>query len=207
MKTLIYGAGGFGKEVLWLLTEINERMGNSTDVMFVVDDKYFNSTETIGEYPLIVSSEIEPRFYDVVVAIGNPQDRKRVVESLPKETKFQTLRHPSVISGDYTIGEGSIICAGVILTVGIRIGKHCQLNLHTSIGHDCVIGDYFTSAPGARISGNCKIGDCVYVGTNACIREKITICDNVTIGMGAVVVKNITEPGIYIGNPLRKLEQ
>ena len=201
MKTLIYGAGGFGKEVLWLLTEINERLGIPTDVMFVVDDKLFT-----GQPDTIIRSVIDPYRDNWIVAIGNPVDRKRVVESLPKETRFQTLIHPSVISGDYTIGKGSIICAGTILTVGITIGRHAHLNLHTSIGHNCMIGDYFTLAPGSRISGDCKIGNCVYVGTNACIREKITICDNVTIGMGAVVVKNITDPGIYIGNPLRKLK-
>jgi len=203
MKTLIYGAGGFGREVYWLLTEINERGGCKTDILFMVDDEYTTNPPPDG---IIRKSVFNPSMHEVVVAVGNSQDRKRMIESLPKETKFTTLIHPSVISGNYTIGEGSIICAGVILTVNIKIGKHAQLNLHSDIGHDCSIGDYFTLAPGARISGNVTIGNNVYIGTNACVREKITICDNVVIGMGAIVVKDLTEAGVYIGNPLRKIK-
>ena len=69
------------------------------------------------------------------------------------------------------------------------------------------MGDFFTTAPSANISGNCNFGDCVYFGTNSAVRQGVKICDNVTIGMGGVVVKDITEEGVYIGNPLKKLEK
>jgi acetyltransferase-like isoleucine patch superfamily enzyme len=69
------------------------------------------------------------------------------------------------------------------------------------------MGDFFTTAPAANISGNFHFGDCVYFGTNSAIRPGVKICDNVTIGMGGVVVKDITEEGVYIGNPLKKLEK
>jgi UDP-3-O-[3-hydroxymyristoyl] glucosamine N-acyltransferase len=99
----------------------------------------------------------------------------------------------------------SIITAGCILTCDIKIGKHSQLNLHTTIGHDCVIGNYFTTTPACNISGICTFGDCVYLGTNSSVRQGITICDEVTVGMGGVVVKNINEPGTYVGNPAKRL--
>ena len=87
----------------------------------------------------------------------------------------------------------------------IKIGSHAHLNLHTTIGHDCEIGDYFTTAPGVKVSGNCKIQECVYIGTNASIKEKISINSFVTIGLNAGVVKNITEPGIYVGTPSKRI--
>jgi UDP-3-O-[3-hydroxymyristoyl] glucosamine N-acyltransferase len=105
------------------------------------------------------------------------------------------------------IGKGSIITMGSIVTCNVAIGDHSQLNLHTTIGHDCRIGHYFTTAPGAHISGECEIGHNVYFGTNASVRQGVRICDDVTIGMGGVVVKDIVEAGVYIGNPLRKLER
>jgi UDP-3-O-[3-hydroxymyristoyl] glucosamine N-acyltransferase len=71
----------------------------------------------------------------------------------------------------------------------------------TTIGHDCIIGDYFTTAPNVSISGTCRIGDCVYFGTTSCVKEKITICSNVTIGMMSGVVKNISVSGTYVGTP------
>lgn len=93
------------------------------------------------------------------------------------------------------------------MTCNIKIGKHAHLNLHTTIGHDCIIGDYFTTAPATNISGNCEFGECVYFGTNSSVRQGIKICDNVTIGMGGIVVKNINEEGVYIGNPVKKLNK
>jgi UDP-3-O-[3-hydroxymyristoyl] glucosamine N-acyltransferase len=103
------------------------------------------------------------------------------------------------------IGEGSIVNAGCILTCNIQIGKHAHINLLTTIGHDCKIGDFFTSAPGTNVNANCKFGDCIYLGSNVVVRQEINICSNVTIGMGGAVYKSIKHPGIYAGNPVRKI--
>ena len=74
------------------------------------------------------------------------------------------------------------------------------------IGHDTIVGDYFSSMPGSIISGNCTIGDSVYLGTNSSVREKITICDNVTVGLNSGVVKNINKSGTYVGLPSKKIK-
>jgi sugar O-acyltransferase (sialic acid O-acetyltransferase NeuD family) len=199
MKKGIIGAGGFGREVFWSLSPIER---NNT-VFFVNDEYWDNSNPNI--LPL---SLFETDKYELVVAIGDPYARKMIIESLPKKTKFFTHIHPSVqiLGDDIEIGRGSIICAGSVLTTNIKIGEHAHLNLQTTIGHDTTIGDFFTTAPGAKISGNCKIGDRVYVGTNASIREKIEICDDVTIGLNAGVVKNIYEQGVYGGTPCKKIK-
>ena len=86
------------------------------------------------------------------------------------------------------------------------MGNHSHLNLHTTIGHDCIIDDFFTTAPGVKISGNCNIGKMVYFGTNSCVKEKINICDEVVIGLNGGVVNNINEKGIYIGTPAKKIK-
>jgi UDP-3-O-[3-hydroxymyristoyl] glucosamine N-acyltransferase len=131
-----------------------------------------------------------------------------MVQKLPKNTKYFTFIHPSVqiLGNDVKIGEGSIICSGCILTTNINIGAHSQLNLQTTIGHDCIIGNYFTTAPGAKISGNCIIHSCVYIGTNASIKQQISIHSLVTIGLNAGVVNDIDEPGVYIGTPAKKIK-
>jgi UDP-3-O-[3-hydroxymyristoyl] glucosamine N-acyltransferase len=105
------------------------------------------------------------------------------------------------------IGDGSVITAGCIVTVNVKIGKHAHLNLQTTVGHDSIIGDYFTTAPGARINGNSCIGHSVYVGSNATLRQGINVCNNALIGMGAIVVKDVTEKGVYVGNPAEKLSR
>ena len=196
MKYAIIGAGGFGREVYH---QMKHSVFGETD--FYVDDEY--ATDKIK--PM---SSIDITTCKVLVAIGDPHKRQAVVSRLPENTEFFTFVHRSVImpDDDIVIGEGSIICAGAILTTNIKIGKHAQLNLQTTIGHDCEIGDFFTTAPHVAISGNCKIGDRVYFGTNSCVKEKISICDDVTIGLNAGVVKNIADPGTYIGTPCHKIK-
>ena len=158
--------------------------------------------------PVMPQSKFNANEHVAVVAIGNPTVRQKVADSLPTQTEWHTIIHPTAVSSQWVeIGEGSIITAGCVLTTHIDLGMHSHLNLHTTIGHDCRIGNFFTTAPGANISGNCKIGDRVYIGTNAAIKQGVTICDDVTIGMGGVVLKDITEPGVYVGNPVRKLER
>ena len=74
-----------------------------------------------------------------------------------------------------------------------------------------VIGKNTFIDPTAKIvglSGNAKniqIGDNVFIGAGAIIKDSIKICDNVVIGMGSLVLKNIDTPGVYVGNPLKKI--
>lgn len=208
-KTCIFGTGGFGREVLCLLIDNLGRSGVDYRQVacFMIDDENYTVNEVM-EIPVIRKSEFDPSKYNVVVAVGDPVTRKKIVESLPGNTEYATLiHHTAILSHSIEIGEGSIICAGCILTCNIKIGKHAQLNLQTTVGHDCVVGDYFTTAPGARISGISTIGDEVYFGTNAAVRQKIHVCDHITIGMGATVVKDLEESGTYVGSPAHKIER
>ena len=193
MEKALIGAGGFAREIM---VHIGQQLP------CFVDDKYYDGSENIFKL-----SEFDPSKYEVLIAIGNPRDRFDMVQKLPKNTKYFTFIHPSsiILGNDISIGEGSIICAGCILTTNIKLGKHTHLNLHTTIGHDCEIGDYFTTAPGVKVSGNCKIYDAVYIGTNASVKEKISIHSLSTIGMNAGVVKDINEPGVYVGIPAKKI--
>jgi len=208
-KICIVGGGGFGREVLCCLIDGIPTTGRKIEEIacFMVSDEHYKESKIMG-VDVIPLSNFDPTLYNVVVAIGDPTSRKKMVNSLPPVTTYTAIIHPNAVISEWVeIGEGSIITAGTILTCNIKIGKHAHLNLHTTIGHDCVMGDYFTTAPAVNISGNCNFGDCVYFGTNSAIRQGIRICDNVTIGMGGVVVKDLTEEGVYIGNPLKKLEK
>ena len=205
-KICIIGTGGFGRETLCCLIDVLQGTGiNVADVACIMVTDNNEHTGKIMGVDIISFDEFNPKFYDVVVAIGVSATRKKVVESLPVDTTYATIIHPSAIISDWvTIGEGSIVTAGVIITCNVIIGKHAQLNLGTTIGHDCNAGDYFTTSPATNISGDCKFGDNVFIGTNGSIKQGVKICDNVTIGMGGVVTKHIIEPGTYVGLPAKK---
>jgi sugar O-acyltransferase (sialic acid O-acetyltransferase NeuD family) len=184
----IIGSGGFAGEVeSWACDSEYDQ------VEYYVSDEYCT-----WERPLsTLNAEV-----DTVIAIGDPLTRKKIGDSI--NTEGQVIHHSAIVDSYNT---GMILCPYTVITTDVQIGRHLHMNLHSDIGHDCVIGDYVTLSPGARVSGNCKIGNCVYIGSNAVIREKINVCDNVTIGAGSVVVKDITEPGVYVGVPAKRINR
>jgi sugar O-acyltransferase (sialic acid O-acetyltransferase NeuD family) len=209
VKLCIVGAGGFARETLLIAKALYdlEDVYYRQKIVFLVKDEDW-SEELIMNVPQIKESDFDPEKYDAVVAIGDPVLRKKIVEKLPVHTKFTNLIHPKAdVSEFVTLGKGIIIASGVIITCNVSIGKHAQLNLNSTIGHDCIIDDYFTASPSVSISGSCIIKEQVYLGTGSLLREGIFITNNSIIGMGAVVVKKIKEKGTYIGNPARKLDK
>ena len=194
MKKAIIGSGGFAREVASCI---------DCDVTFFVDDKFVDPLS--GDMPL---SKFNAKEYEALVAVGDPNLRHRLVKSLPDNTKFFSFIHPSatIMSDTVVMGDGCIICAGAIVTTGVTIGDHCHLNLLSTVGHDSVIGDYFTASPGAKVSGGCSIGDRVYIGTNSCLKEKTSVCSDVVIGLSSGAVKDIAVPGTYVGCPLQKIK-
>lgn len=164
-----------------------------------VDDAYC----TDQTLPL---SRFDPDQYEVLVAIGDSGDRRRMVERLPRQTRYFTFIHPTaLLLDDVAVGEGSFIGALCILTTNIRLGRHTLLNRGNQVGHDAVAGDFLSLMPGAILSGSVSLGDEVYLGNNACVREKVSICSGATLGMGAMVVADIRAGGTYVGVPARRL--
>lgn len=191
MKKVIIGFGGYAREIAEYLDE---------DVDFFVEDDFVKD----GCRPL---SEFDPSKHIAIVAIGDSKVRKKIVESMPENTKYFTFIHPTATVGkNVVIGEGTIIGPYSIVTTGVVMGKHCILNLHNSVGHDCVLGDYFSAMPGAIVSGNVRTEDCVYMGSNAAIREGTFLIDDVVIGMNACVASDCLWPGVYVGIPATKIK-
>lgn len=206
-RLCIFGTGGCGRETLCCIIDSVDStdFDYKRDVVFMVDDEHYSNSSLL-DVEVMPRSAFNPENFDVVIGVGDSSMRKKIAETLPHETRFKTIIHPSVVMSKWVeLGEGAIITAGCILTTQIIIGKHAHLNLGSRIGHDCVIGDYFTTAFGVKVSGNCTISDLVYLGTNVSIKQGISITEQVTIGMGGVVVKHITESGVYIGNPVQKM--
>ena len=204
-KFAIFGAGGFGREVLGYLYEM---ISADNDIIFVVDDHYYKPDQLVNGVLVIKRSDFTDMSNGVrvLVAVGDPKVRAEMMKRMPKGIIHHTLVSKHARIYESVIGSGGIVCPGTVVTCNVEIGRQCHLNLDTTIGHDCKIGDFFTTAPGVHISGCCTIGDRVYFGTGASVREKISICDDVTIGMGSIVVKDITEPGVYVGIPAKKIK-
>ena len=191
MKRALIGAGGHAREVMVQMQQ---------SLPCFVDDPYVDS-DTL---PL---SQFNPTEYEVMVAIGDSKARLQMISKLPHNTNYFTFIHPTAVIGqDVTVSSGSFIGAYSIITTNVFIDKHALLNRANHIGHDTKIGMGLSMMPGSIVSGNCEIGNSVYIGTNASVKQGIKITDFVIIGLNSGVVKNINEPGVYVGTPSKKIK-
>ena len=191
MKKALIGYGGHAREVMAQM---------KITLPCFVDDKYLQG----NTLPL---SKFNPEEYAVMVAVANPKDRREIIEKLPKNTTYFTWIHPTaLVMQDVEIGEGSFVGAYSILTTNIKIGKHAILNRANHIGHDTIIGNYFSAMPGSIVSGNVHIGNDVYMGTNSTTIERVFIAHDIIIGANGVVINDIVSSGTYVGVPVKKIK-
>lgn len=210
-KIAIFGAGGFGREVAMLVGQINAVKPEWVLVGFF-DDGFGKGTLVNGLPVLGGVADINayPEQLYLVVALGNPVAKKKIISLVTNEQiAYATLIHPNVQLGDsawVTIGEGSIITAGCVITVNISIGRHVILNLGCTVGHDTVIGDYASFMPGVNISGEVIIEEGVYTGTGAKIINQLTIGSNTIVGAGAVVSRSLPASCTAVGIPAKPIK-
>ncbi len=212
MKDLyIVGAGGFGREVAWLVERINTVEPTWNIVGFIDDAEERQHTEVNG-YKVLGGcdyfKELQGEYW-IICTIGASKVRKQVIEKLKKHSsvRFATLVDPSVIlSSTVELGEGTIFCAGTIATVNIKVGNHVIVNLDCTVGHDAILEDYVTVYPSVNISGNTLMKECVELGTGTQIIQGKTVEKESIVGAGAVVVKDIPAKCTAVGAPAKPIK-
>ena len=205
---VIIGAGGFGREVAWLIERINNVKSTWNNLGFIDDN--LSENENIYDDLKIVSNidtllDCKKEIY-VVCAVGNSKTRKIIIDKLIKNSniKFATLIDPAVImSKSVKIDEGCIICAGSILTVDIKIKRHSIINLSCTVGHDVILNEFTTVYPNVNISGNVNIGICCELGTGTKLIQGKNVGDNTIVGANSCVIKDIPSNVVAVGSPTR----
>jgi sugar O-acyltransferase (sialic acid O-acetyltransferase NeuD family) len=206
----IIGAGGFGREVLMLIEQINE-VHRSYNFVGYFDDSNFSDDSNVTKSIIGNIEDLnnyQKRLF-VVVAVGSPEAKRKIISRIANNNVFyETLIHPSCYVGsDSNIGEGTIICGGCFITTNVKIGKHVILNLCTTVGHDTAVGHFTSVMPGVNISGEVIIDDEVYIGTGAKIINKVNIGNGALIGAGSVVVKEILPNTTAFGVPAKMINK
>lgn len=211
----IYGGGGFAREVAWLVQSCNRDTPKYQVVCFIDDDETAQG-KILNGIPVLSLAAARERFPQakVVGGVGTPKTRQFLMEKAESVGfGFETIVHPRVERSELIeIGIGTVICAGNILTTNITLGKHVQINLDCTIGHDVIMDDYATLAPGVHVSGCVHLGKRVYVGTGAVIingtqKDPLVIGDDVVIGAGAVVTKSVPPGLTVVGVPAKPIQR
>ncbi|HOV25848.1 MAG TPA: acetyltransferase [Pseudobacteroides sp.] len=201
-KLIIIGAGGHGKVVADIAIKTNKWQ----NIAFLDDES--NKTNlgimVIGKTYDVSKYKDEADFF---VAIGNNAARENIQEKLiANGASIAILIHPdATIGADVEIGIGTVVMAGVVINSSSKIGKGCIINTNSSIDHDNIIEDYVHISPGANLAGTVKVGRGSWLGIGSIISNNVSICSGCILGAGAVAVKDITEPGTYVGVPVRKI--
>ncbi|MFK7923460.1 MAG: acetyltransferase [Bacteroidia bacterium] len=206
MKSLIIiGSGGFARECIWLLSQINAHrpMWKLRGIVAPEAPDWNNDIPYLGTDESVMNNQKDHCCF--VVAIGDPKIRQGICHKF-EQAGFQPINliHPQVsVAPSVQIGLGSIICAGVQLTVNLTIGRHCIVNLNTTIGHEAQIGDFCTLSPGSNISGAVELGNNCFLGSGVNVLPGRKIISHSTIGAGAVVTNHLEQSGVYVGIPAK----
>lgn len=199
-KLVIIGASGHGK----VIADIALKSGY--EIMGVLDDN--DLVKELCGFPVLGTTEKINDYKDTcefIIAIGNNTVREKIAETY--DVNWATLIHPMAVIGmESRIGAGTVVMANAVINSCAKIGKHCVINTGAVIEHDNVLEDYVHISPNTALAGTVTVGEKTHIGVGACVKNNLHIAGNVVVGAGAAVVKDITEEGVYVGIPARRMK-
>jgi sugar O-acyltransferase (sialic acid O-acetyltransferase NeuD family) len=212
-RIAIIGAGGFARELRWLLSEIAadpSRRYEAFDVAgFLVSDRGklgSHDSDVLGEFDWLDDNRVDA----LAMGIGTPDARLRIANELKQRfpaIEWPAIVHPSVRfdAKSCKVEEGVILCAGVIATVNAVFEEFSMVDILSTIGHEARIGAGSAIYRSANISGGDEIGKGVLVGTGAQILQYLIVGDRAIVGAGSVVTKDVAPMTTVVGIPAKPL--
>lgn len=198
---VIIGAGDFGKELVWLIEDINKKCPTYVVLGYLDDDTTkiglkIHGYEVLGTIDYLL--EIQNK-QDIcaVIAIQDGVLRKQIVNKLSSFSNWETIIHPNaVISDTVQIGNGTIACANVTISVDTVIGQHCIFYLSSTIGNDCLLNDYVSIMSNTSVSEYVEIGQESYLAANTSVFPNKKIGCRARIGVGSIISKDIKNDAV-----------
>ncbi|OQP47569.1 acetyltransferase [Niastella yeongjuensis] len=194
---LLYGASGHAKVICEVLESQgripNGLIDDNPNVKTLLDYSVYNTLQQAAVVP-------EDEF---IISIGSNRIRKIVAQKLNGVQFTNAVHSSAVISPRSSIGQGTVIMANVSVNVHSVIGEHVILNTNCSIDHDCVVDNFVHISPNVALAGDVQVGEGTQVGIGACVKQGIRIGKWVMIGAGAVIIRDVPDHAVVVGNPGR----
>lgn len=185
----ILGAGGQAREVASYLPP-------GTKVFWAVSPDYLDAAR--HDQVDVTSPPPAARDAGVVGAVGAPALRRDLVAAWPGNRFLTVVSSTAYVDPSCTIGAGTVIAPGAVLTVGVVVGEHCLVNVGATLSHDVYLASFVTVGPGAHLAGRVRLGDGVFVGIGASISNDVTLASGVVVGAGATVLADVTTPNSVV---------
>ncbi len=208
-ELILIGGGGHCKSCIDVIeTQGKYKIAGILDKADKVGEKVlnYNIIGTDDQIPMYVKQG-----YIFLITVGHIQNssiRKKLFDKvLYFGGKLATIISPLAHVSKYAkVGTGTIIMHHAIINAGTILGNNNIINTKALIEHDCKIANHTHIATASILNGACEISDGAFIGSNSVLKQGIYIGPNVFIGAGSVVTHNLTESGIYIGSPAKKIK-
>lgn len=208
---VIYGAGGYGREIACLINRINA-LKPEWNLLGFLDDGVPIGTKT--EYGEVLGGldfiNNYPNEISVVIAIGTPSIiQKLVAEIINPKVDFPNLIDPNVEFLDINnvrMGKGNIICARCVVSCNVNIADFNLFNIGVGIGHDASFGSYNVLMPNVNISGGVETGNCNLFGVKSTVLQYLKVGNNVKIGANSLLMRKAKDDGLYFGTPANRAD-
>lgn len=209
-KIAVYGAGGLGREIACIIRELNEIDSKWDFVGFFDDGIAKGSTNEFGKI-LGGMDELNSWNEDlsIVIGVGNSQTVRKIVENI----KNEMISFPNIIAPDVKfldknsckIGIGNFFNFRGSVSCGVRIGNFNTFGGFSSLGHDCLVGDFNTIMPAVQLCGYVEVGCDNFFGVNSVVLQTRRVGNGITLGAGSILMKDAEDNKTYFGNPARQL--
>ena len=203
----VIGAGQLGQQIAHFAISDN----HYDEVVFFDDFEKSSKVKghkLIGRLNEIEEAYLRGKFHEIIIGIGykHMAFRQEVFEK-NKNIPFGKIVHStSWIDPTASIGDGVIIYPSCTVDAHVEIKENVLINLATTIAHDSVLDPHSFISPKVAIAGFVKIGTMCILGINSTVIDNVTISESVQLGGGTVVINNLDEKGLYVGNPARHIK-
>lgn len=200
---IIIGAGNVGG---FVASYFENCLLNFRLIGFLDDDRSKIGQDFLG-YPVLgkVDSIVQhPTSTAIIIGIASTIIKATIVERLKRlgYNDFPSLVSKNTwISEKSVIGEGCIIYPGTMINYNCSIGNFVVINMNSAIGHDCILEDYVNICPGVLLGGKTRIGRFTDMCIGSQTKQNIVIGQNCIIGAGAVIIRDVEENAVVVGNP------